>query len=219
MRLVIGISGASGAPYARRLIEQLRDDDRVSALDLVLSRSAPDVWRQECDGDPTELGLTTYSGRDYNAPFASGSNAYDAMVVIPASMSAVARIAHGISDDLLTRTADVMLKERRQLILVPRETPYSPVHLENMLKVSRLGALVAPASPSFYHRPTTLEAAMDTVLSRVRDHLGLPAANAPRWEGETPPPRSAQTPGGARPASAGRAAQVTRAAQASQEET
>lgn len=190
MRVVVGISGASGAPYAARLIDQLRQDSRVSTLALVLSRSAPDVWRQECDGSPRELGLPTYEGRDYDAPFASGSNAYDAMVVIPASMSCVARIAHGISDDLLTRAADVMLKERRRLVVVPRETPCSTVHLENMLKLSQLGALVAPASPSFYHRPTSLEAAMDTVLTRVRDHLGLPAADALRWEGETPRLRS-----------------------------
>jgi 4-hydroxy-3-polyprenylbenzoate decarboxylase len=96
-------------------------------------------------------------------------------------MSSIARIAHGISDDLLTRTADVMLKERRKLVLVPRETPYSVIHLENMSSVTRAGALVLPASPSFYGRPRTLEDAIDTVLARVLDHIGLPNALQKRW--------------------------------------
>jgi 4-hydroxy-3-polyprenylbenzoate decarboxylase len=103
------------------------------------------------------------------------------MAVVPASMSCVARIAHGISDDLLTRAADVMLKERRPLVLVPREAPYSAIHLENMLAVTRAGAIVVPASPSFYGRPATLEDALDSVLARVLDHLGLQNALSRRW--------------------------------------
>jgi 4-hydroxy-3-polyprenylbenzoate decarboxylase len=103
------------------------------------------------------------------------------MVVLPASMSSVARIAHGISDDLLTRTADVMLKERRRLVLVPREAPYSAIHLENMLALTRAGALILPASPSFYGRPTTLQDAIDSVLARVLDHLELPHPLGQRW--------------------------------------
>jgi 4-hydroxy-3-polyprenylbenzoate decarboxylase len=103
------------------------------------------------------------------------------MLVMPASMSCIARIAHGISDDLLTRAADVMLKERRTLLLVPREAPYSTIHLENMLSASRAGAVVMPASPSFYSRPSTLEHALDTVLARVLDHLRVPHALLGRW--------------------------------------
>jgi 4-hydroxy-3-polyprenylbenzoate decarboxylase len=182
-RLVIAISGASGAPYARRLVHVLQKSEATRRLPiaLVLSRTAEQVYAHEC-GEPTSaLGLPTFGGRDYSAPFASGSSAADAMVVIPASMSSIARIAHGISDDLLTRTADVMLKERKKLVLVPREAPYSSIHLENMLAVTRAGALVMPASPSFYGKPATLEEAMDSVLSRVLDHLGLPSALSRRW--------------------------------------
>jgi flavin prenyltransferase len=182
-RLVIGISGASGAPYAKRLATLLTNSEFSDSLEiaLVLSRTAETVWRHECGGSPSDLGLPTYGGRDYAAPFASGSAGWDAMAVVPASMSCIARIAHGISDDLLTRAADVMLKERRALVLVPREAPYSSIHLENMLAVTRAGAIVIPASPSFYGRPQTLEDAIDSVLARVLDHLGLPNALSRRW--------------------------------------
>lgn len=183
MKLVFGISGASGAPYARRLLRHLRSLPPPAAVhvELVLSRTAEQVWALECGGHPRELGFPVYGGRDYGAPFASGSARYDAMLVLPASMSCVARIAHGISDDLLTRAADVTLKERRKLILVPRESPYSAVHLENMLSVTRAGAIVLPASPSFYTRPRNVEQVLDSVLARILDHLGLPAELLPRW--------------------------------------
>jgi 4-hydroxy-3-polyprenylbenzoate decarboxylase len=183
VKLVFGISGASGAPYARRLLMHLRELPPSAAVDvsLVLSRTAEQVWALECGGNPRDLGLPTYEGRDYGAPFASGSAAYDAMLVLPASMSCIARIAHGISDDLLTRAADVMLKERRPLLLVPRETPYSSIHLENMLKVTHAGACILPASPSFYARPRTLDQALDSVLARVLDHLHIPHALSRRW--------------------------------------
>jgi 4-hydroxy-3-polyprenylbenzoate decarboxylase len=183
MKLVVGVSGASGAPYARRLLRLLAQSDFGSPVEvsLVLSRTAEQVWAHECGGSPRDLGLPTYSGRDYAAPFASGSSAADAMAVIPASMSCIARIAHGVSDDLLTRAADVMLKERKRLVLVPREAPYSVIHLENMLALTRAGAVMVPASPSFYGRPATLEDALDSVLSRVLDHLGLPNALSRRW--------------------------------------
>jgi 4-hydroxy-3-polyprenylbenzoate decarboxylase len=182
-RLVIGLSGASGAPYARRLLRILSSSDFGAPVEvsLVLSRSAETVWRHECGGSPRELGVPVWEGRDYSAPFASGSSAADAMAVVPASMSCIARIAHGISDDLLTRAADVMLKERRPLVLVPRESPYSAIHLENMLAVTRAGAIVVPASPSFYGRPASIEDVLDSVLARVLDHLGLPNALSRRW--------------------------------------
>jgi 4-hydroxy-3-polyprenylbenzoate decarboxylase len=182
-RLVVGIAGASGAPYTKRLLEVLRESGFGPSLDvsLVLSRTAEQVWAHECCGSPRDMGLPTYGDRDYGAPFASGSSAAHAMVVLPASMSSIARIAHGISDDLLTRTADVMLKERRRLVLVPREAPFSVIHLENMLSLTRAGALILPASPSFYGRPTTLQDAIDSVLARVLDHLELPHPLGRRW--------------------------------------
>jgi 4-hydroxy-3-polyprenylbenzoate decarboxylase len=185
MKLVFGISGASGAPYARRLLALFRAMPPTAAVpvqvELVLSRTAEQVWALECGGSPRDLGFPVYEGRDYSAPFASGSARYDAMLVLPASMSCIARVAHGTSDDLLTRAADVMLKERKPLLLVPREAPYSAIHLENMLSVTRAGAIVLPASPSFYGRPQSLEQVLDTVLARVLDHLGVPHALIKRW--------------------------------------
>jgi 4-hydroxy-3-polyprenylbenzoate decarboxylase len=189
MKLVFGISGASGAPYAKRLLSVLRGLPPSAAIcvELVLSRTAEQVWELECGGSPRDLELPVYEGRDYGAPFASGSAAYDAMLVLPASMSCIARIAHGVSDDLLTRAADVMLKERKRLVLVPREAPYSAIHLENMLSVTRAGAIVLPASPSFYGRPQTLEQAMDSVLARILDQLGVVHTLSKRWgDGDAP---------------------------------
>jgi 4-hydroxy-3-polyprenylbenzoate decarboxylase len=182
-RIVIGIAGASGAPYAERLLRVFRDGGYSARLDVavVLSRTAEEVWRHECGGSPRDLGFRTYAERDYSAPFASGSSAADAMAVLPASMSSIARIAHGISDDLLTRTADVMLKERKRLVLVPREAPYSVIHLENMLSVTRAGALIVPASPSFYGKPKTLQDVLDSVLARVLDHMEVPHSFGKRW--------------------------------------
>lgn len=183
MKLVLGISGASGAPYAQRLLMHLAELPPSAApkVELVLSRTAEQVWELECGGSPRSLGFPVYEARDYSAPFASGSARYDAMLVLPASMSCVARIAHGISDDLLTRAADVMLKERRKLILCPRETPLSAIHLENLLAVTRAGALVIPAAPSFYTRPRSVEHVLDTVLARVLDHLDIPHTLLARW--------------------------------------
>jgi 4-hydroxy-3-polyprenylbenzoate decarboxylase len=185
-RIVVGISGASGAPYARRLLELLTTaplSERVQ-LSVVLSSTAEQVWTHECGGHVRDFDLPIFDGRDYTAPFASGSSAPDAMVIVPASMSTVARIACGISDNLLTRAADVVLKERRTLIVVPREAPYSEVHLKNMLELTRLGALILPASPSFYGRPESIGALLDTVLGRVLDHLGLDHTITRRWGGE-----------------------------------
>jgi 4-hydroxy-3-polyprenylbenzoate decarboxylase len=185
-RIVVGISGASGAPYARRLLELLTQPplaDRVS-LSVVLSSTAEQVWAHECGGHVRDLRVPVFGGRDYSAPFASGSSAPDAMLIVPASMSTLARVAHGISDNLLTRAADVVLKERRKLIVVPRETPYSEVHLRNMLELTRLGAVILPASPSFYGRPESIDELLDTVLGRVLDHLGLEHSITRRWGGE-----------------------------------
>lgn len=182
-RIVVGISGASGAPYAERLLSVLTSEalrERVQ-LSIVLSSTAQEVWAHECTRELASFGVPVYGGRDYRAPFASGSSAPDAMVVIPASMSSIARIAQGISDNLLTRAADVALKERRKLIVVPRETPYSEIHLKNMLELTRAGALIMPASPSFYGRPESVNDLLDTVVGRLCDHLGLAHALTRRW--------------------------------------
>jgi 4-hydroxy-3-polyprenylbenzoate decarboxylase len=180
-KIVVGITGASGAPYARRLVTILRERKDVE-LGVCLSQTAPEVWALECGGDLREwIGTPIWGARDYKAPFASGSAGWHAMVIAPCSMGTAARIAHGISDTLLTRAADVMLKERRPLVVVPRETPLSVVHLENLTALARAGAVVLPAMPSFYGKPTTLDQALDTVVARVLDHLGLDNDLASRW--------------------------------------
>ncbi len=191
-KLVVGITGASGAPYARVLLEALCEARARGEVELgvVLSRTASEVWRLEVGG---ELGewlrareLPVFAGRDYAAPFASGSAGWGAMVIAPCSMSTCAKIAHGLSDDLLTRAADVMLKERRALVLVPRETPLSTIHLENLLALARAGAIVLPAMPSFYGEARSVDALVGTVVARALDHLGIEHRLAKRWgEGDS----------------------------------
>jgi flavin prenyltransferase len=150
----------------------------------VFTGAGQEVWAHEI-GDLPAYPFKKYGLRDFRAPFASGSAGWDAMVVIPCSTGGLARIAHGISDDLVGRAADVMMKERRKLVLVVREMPLSAIHLENMLAVTRAGAVVLPASPSFYSKPATLDALLDTVVGRVLDQLGLANKLMPRW-GEDP---------------------------------
>jgi 4-hydroxy-3-polyprenylbenzoate decarboxylase len=183
-KIVVGVTGASGAPYARRLLTVLRDRERECGdveLACVLSPTARSVWALECGGAPEDLGIPIHAPDGYSAPFASGSAGWHAMAIVPCSMGAAGRIAHGTSDSLLSRTADVMLKERRTLILVPRETPMSTIHLENLLALARAGALVLPASPSFYGKPRTIDELVDTVVGRVLDHLGIEHALVRRW--------------------------------------
>jgi 4-hydroxy-3-polyprenylbenzoate decarboxylase len=180
-KIVVGVTGASGAPYARRLLQVLGERDDVE-LGVCVSQTAPEVWALECGGELREaVGVPVWGVRDYRAPFASGSAGWHAMAVVPCSMGTAARIAHGISDTLLTRAADVILKERRTLVVVPRETPLGLVHLENLTQLARLGAVVLPAMPSFYSRPATLGEALDTVVGRVLDHLGLEHGLVRRW--------------------------------------
>jgi 4-hydroxy-3-polyprenylbenzoate decarboxylase len=184
-KIVVGITGASGAPYAKRLLAHLAQraaDQRDVDVAVCLSATAPEVWALECGGDLRDsCPFPIWGMRDYKAPFASGSAGWHAMVIVPCSMSTVARVAHGMSDTLLTRAADVMLKERRTLIVVPRETPLSTIHLENMLALAKAGAVLLPAMPSFYGKPSSIDAVLDTVLARVMDHLGLPGSMAHRW--------------------------------------
>ena len=184
-KIVIGITGASGAPYARRLLGWLAERSRTRddvEVGVCLSSTAPEVWQTECGGDlRDEIPFPTWGLRDFRAPFASGSAGWHAMAIVPCSMGTAARIAHGISDSLLTRAADVMLKERRSLVVVPRETPLSVIHLENLTALARAGATILPAMPSFYGRPQSIDAVLDTVIARVVDHLGLDNDLAHRW--------------------------------------
>ena len=182
MKLVVAVGGASGSIYAKRLLDTLAPLASKGQIEvgLVFTSSGNEVWNHEIGAVP-DYPFKRYGLRDFRAPFASGSAGWDAMVVIPCSTGGLARIAHGISDDLVGRAADVMMKERRKLVLVVRETPLSTVHLENMLAVTRSGAVVLPAAPSFYSKPSTIEALLDTVVGRVLDQLGLPNTLMPRW--------------------------------------
>ena len=191
--IVVGITGASGAPYARRLLRWLAGQARAGTIEVgvCLSATAPEVWALECGGDLREelagTGLPVFGMRDYKAPCASGSAGWDAMAIVPCSMGTCARIAHGISDTLLTRAADVMLKERRTLLVVPRETPLSVIHLENLTALARAGATILPAMPSFYGKPDGIEALLDTVVARALDHLGVEHDLGKRWGQGTAP--------------------------------
>lgn len=179
MRLVIGISGASGAIYAKRLLDFLKTTSHE--VTLTASENAIGIAQEEVGIDYRGYGYPFYSSHDFTAPFASGSAKYDRLVVIPCSMGMLGRIAHGTSDDLLARTADVFFKERRRVILVPRETPFSLIHIENMRLVTLAGAVVLPAIPSFYTKPKTLEEAIDTVIARVLDQMGIENDLRPRY--------------------------------------
>jgi 4-hydroxy-3-polyprenylbenzoate decarboxylase len=181
-KVVVAGGSASGAVYCRRLIEVLAGPaGKDLEVSLVFSRSAPQVWREELGVEPGGFSFPVYRLDDWHAPFASGSAGFDAMVVVPCSMGQVGRIAAGTGEDLISRAADVMLKERRRLVLVARETPLSLVHLRNLTAVTEAGAVVLPAAPSFYGRPATIDALVDTVIARVLDQIGVPNALAKRW--------------------------------------
>ncbi len=188
MKLVVGISGASGAPYAERVLRFLAGPGRAAGIetDVVFTKTGRLVWSHEVETDPASFGLRTWSPGDMTAPFASGSARYDAMLVIPCSAGCMSRIAHGVSLDLVGRAADVMLKERKPLVLVLRETPFSLIHLRNMATLVESGAIVMPAAPSFYSKPTTMEALLDTVVARAFDRLGIDNDLVRRWTGMRP---------------------------------
>jgi len=183
MKILVAITGASGALYAQRLLDNL--DSGQNQVHVVLSRYAPTVIAEELpEGLRLPPGVQMHGLKSMNAPFASGSNAMDAMVVIPCSMGTLGRIAHGLSEDVLLRAADVALKERKQLILVPRETPISLVHVKNYELLLQAGVVLIPANPSFYTHPQTIEQVVDTVVARELDHLGLPQQLVKRWQEE-----------------------------------
>ncbi len=183
VKILVAITGATGALYAQRLLDNL--DPRQHEIHVVLSNYAHQVIGEELPGGlRLAEGVQQHALKSMNAPFASGSNPPDAMVVIPCTMGTLGRIAHGYSEDVLLRAADVCLKEKRKLILVPRETPLSLVHVKNFELLLLAGATLLPANPSFYMNPKTLADVADTVVSRVLDHLGVPNRLAPRWKEE-----------------------------------
>lgn len=185
-KIVIGVTGASGAIYAQRILHFFRDEGAALGIDahVTFTKFGRLVYQDETGESPGDIGLPMWGPTDMTAPFASGSAGYDAMVVVPCSAGSLARIAHGISTDLVGRAADVMLKERRKVVLVLRESPYNLVHLRNMVSVTEAGALVMPASPSFYSHPEGVVGLVDTVTARILDQVGVPNDLMRRWTGE-----------------------------------
>lgn len=183
MRVIVAITGASGSIYARLTIEALLRAPEVEQIALLYSDTAREVVAFEGVDIPSDERIKLYDNHDLFAPVASGSAAYDAMIVVPSSVGTLGRIAHGLSQTLIERAADVMLKERRRLILVVREAPYSLIHLRNMTALTEAGGVVVPASPSFYSHPLTIEEACLTVVERVIALLGIDQPHY-EWQGK-----------------------------------
>ena len=181
-KVLISITGASGSIYANRLIiNLLRIKTQWQELAVVVTDNAREVWQVEMSGAFREHEEIKYFNKsDFSAPFASGSGNYGTMIIIPCSMGTLGRIANGISNDLISRAADVILKERRKLICVVRETPYNLIHIQNMEKITLAGGIICPATPSFYSLPKTIEDVADTVVHRVLDLAGF-EINTYRW--------------------------------------
>jgi len=180
-KLFVAVSGASGTIYARRFFQHLPYDDwEVHAS---ISKAAHIVASHE-GGLNLPPHVKEWDEKDLTAPVASGSNKFEAMVVIPCSTGTLGKLAHGIADNLITRSGEVFLKERRKLILVPRETPLSLIQIKNMELLTLAGAHIIPATPSFYGQPKTIEDLVDTVIARVYDHVGIDAAVSKRWRAE-----------------------------------
>ena len=170
-KIVVGITGASGSLYAKVLLEKLSAmKTQVEEVGIVMSDNAKEVWKTELgDNGYEKIKFKIYDKNNFYAPFASGSSDFRTMIVCPCSMGMLARIANGVSNDLITRAADVMLKERRKLILIPRDTPLSLIHINNMKTITEAGGIICPASPSFYSNPKTFEDLASTVIDRVLD--------------------------------------------------
>lgn len=183
MKLVVAAAGASGTIYLQRLLQQI--DCTAHEVHLVMSAHATQVAKHELDDFKVPAEISRHSENDMNVPFVSGSARFDAMVVVPCSMATLGRIAAGCSDSALLRAADVFLKERRKLILVPRETPWNLIHARNVVALIEAGAIVLPAIPSFYSRPGSIAEVVDTVVWRILDQLGLPTSHAYRWGRES----------------------------------
>jgi flavin prenyltransferase len=189
-KIIVGITGASGSIYAKVLLEKFAAlNDQVESVGIVMSDNAKQVWETELHLTPVPspqgegkhgVKINFYGKNDFHAPFASGSSDFRTMIVCPCSMGTMARIATGVSNDLITRAADVILKERRKLILIPRDTPLSLVHINNMKTITEAGGIICPASPSFYSNPKTFQELASTVIDRVLDLCGL-EINTYRW--------------------------------------
>ena len=182
-KIVVGIGGSSGSIYAKILLDKLElAFPHLEAVGVVMSDNAKFNWQYELGNTDYKnySKFTFYDKKNFMAPFASGSAQYKTMIICPCSMGLMARIAHGISDDLITRAADVILKERRKLVLVPRDAPYSLIHINSMKTITEAGGIICPASPSFYSRPLTVEAVAETVVDRVLDLADVPLKTY-RW--------------------------------------
>lgn len=170
-RILLGITGASGAIYAKRLAEELQSKN--CEVELLLSEAGEQVVKYEKQGALLKMGFVQHNNENYFAPPASGTSKYDAMVILPCSMGTMGRIATGATDNLLTRAADVFLKEKRSLLIVPRESPHNRMQLENQLKLHDAGAIIVPASPFFYYHPETIDDLVNTVVGKVLDQLKI----------------------------------------------
>jgi len=185
LNIIVAVTGASGAIYAKLLLEELlrfKSEGQVKQVDLVFSEKAKEVWTHELGTFAYDFPFKIYENDDFFAPFASGSALYDVMIVCPCSMGTMGRIANGISDNLITRAADVMMKERRRLILSVRETPIHLIHINNMQTLTQAGVIIAPASPSFYSHPRSIEDLAMTVVDRLLQLAGL-RKDTYRWGG------------------------------------
>lgn len=181
-KIVLVVTGASGSIYALKLLEKLQQlKNPPEEVAVIFSETAKDIWEAETGQKYSPIPpAKEYNNKTFYAPFASGSSLYDTMIICPASMGIMGRIANGTSEDLIARTADVMLKERRRLIIVPRETPYSLIHINNMKTLTLAGAIICPATPSFYSNPETIDDLVMTVVNRIIDLAGFDS-NSFRW--------------------------------------
>lgn len=181
-KIIVAITGASGSVYAKLLMDSLlKLSDQIEKVGVVMSDNAKEVWRFELGNEIFEsYPFDFYKKMDFNAPFASGSAKFDTMIIMPCSMGTLGRIAQGISNDLISRAADVILKERRKLIAVVRDTPFSLIHINNMKTLTEAGGIICPANPSFYSLPKNIEELAQTVVSRVIDLAGL-EQDSYRW--------------------------------------
>jgi 4-hydroxy-3-polyprenylbenzoate decarboxylase len=181
-KIVLAITGASGSIYAYKLLERLNGlEAPLKEIAVIFSETGKEIWESEIGSEfHNEGSAKEYVNSKFNAPFASGSSQYDTMIICPASMGTIGRIANGTSDDLIARTADVMLKERRRLIIVPREAPYSLIHINNMKLLTLAGAIICPASPSFYSNPKSIDDLIMTLVDRIIDLAGFDS-NGFRW--------------------------------------
>jgi 4-hydroxy-3-polyprenylbenzoate decarboxylase len=174
-KIIVAVTGASGAIYAKLLLDSLMQlKGQWSEIGIVISDNAKQIWETELNNNSYKNYTANYYNKyDFNAPFASGSAQYNIMLVVPCSMGTLGRIAAGVSDDLITRAADVILKERRKLILAIRDTPYNLIHIKNMEAVTLAGGIICPATPSFYSKPASVNEVAETVVNRIIDLAGL----------------------------------------------